>query len=1160
MFKKIKTSAGNMFACLLLVASIVLPTISHAIESQYVYVENFSIKDSTKSIYKVGERVEGSFLLRNAGDKDVSNISYKVSLIQQSAISSNKDIKQFNTIAADMYPARSIGAKAKTDVIPFTFTIPTNAKGAGFEIKVEAISSAGFPLSWNESTPFSIDNPENILTIKNASVLLSNGQEYRPESGFILHGDREAKSARLNVILENKNAEVVMTRPMVSVYAWPIAEGEQPLNTTMLAEQSVAANGTSSVVYDIPTFEYAPGIYEARIDFQNANGKGLTRTQVLKYAIGGEMATIHSLTSVNSIANKGDTIIVNASVTGMPADFGADATAPASSTLDNIAAQPDVSNKTQLHLTIMNERGAIVAEDFKDADLSAENEFNFSLPALKNAKAMHAILIVENQDKKILAQYEGDLSADYFEKKSDWQKSRIIYGAAGIVLLLIIIAIIIMRRKKSGGNPSGSVPAAGAMPLMLLVFAIIATGAIFSALISSSAMAATYNTNPASLGFKYKVLDWYSLNVYECGGRLDVFTTEQAWYDTAWQDTPRNGRQCRSDESRAAQTPAEFRDFLTRENLISKPAYNQTIFVSSPAIDAEFEPGETVRISGMAKYTSGGYTTAGADDTSKFYMGTVVDSATTPTDLALSIAALPPFSNPSFSPDPYGEGLFATYPGSPVVSSTDGDGDEYVSDWMLDTGTRYTAPNSIGIKKFWIGSLSKTRVGAGTFFGGAMHMKYWIQVKGYQEYKVIPARPTNLIALPATACSNTVNFSWTPPSASNLALIDGYRLYRSTSATGPYVLINGSIPKTSVTTSDVIPAGMTGTLHYRLVSYHLATGFESRPADTSVAVTGGQICPSAILSCSVSPSSPVIGESTTWTAIPGAGDMATYTYSWSGAVSGTGASVNQSFGSSGTKTGTVTATAGAIVRTATCSVTVNDDTTTCTPWVPGCPGTGTGSCAAVPDVATGSTLTSSPRLCTGTAVLLGTVNVNVGRTGWVWQCRQGTAAPENCTARCASGIYSVTSGECSDTPDDICDNIDDVQTPADSSSYEVTSEGGRSICLPKEGEIKYFKFQPDTVETACPAYWDTVLPDRSLGFDSTCTIDGLTEIDDAGGTPHTVGWSNLLPPNPTGRAWYLRPVQRLHTLTCTIKDFDGVTRKRLEANARCYKLPETIEI
>ena len=77
------------------------------------------------------------------------------------------------------------------------------------------------------------------------------------------------------------------------------------------------------------------------------------------------------------------------------------------------------------------------------------------------------------------------------------------------------------------------------------------------------------------------------------------------------------------------------------------------------------------------------------------------------------------------------------------------------------------------------------------------------------------------------------------------------------------------------------------------------------------------------VSCTPSPTSATTGQSVTWTATP-TGGTGTYTYVWSGTnnLSGTTRTVQKTYTTTGTKSGSVTVTSGGVSKTSSCSSTV----------------------------------------------------------------------------------------------------------------------------------------------------------------------------------------------------------------------------------------------
>lgn len=217
----------------------------------------------------------------------------------------------------------------------------------------------------------------------------------------------------------------------------------------------------------------------------------------------------------------------------------------------------------------------------------------------------------------------------------------------------------------------------------------------------------------------------------------------------------------------------------------------------------------------------------------------------------------------------------------------------------------------------------------------------------------------------------------------------------------------------------------------------------------------------------------------------------------------------------------------------------NPVTSGCVPGSDGC----RTSCGDIAPIERGRTLTiASPALCTADAVPMA---FSTTLTGFSWKC-QGTwqSLPQSCNVACETGIYSPIAGACADSVADYCPNLSGDQT--DASKYDIVKDPATGVnrCMPKAA-IKYFKFSPDQAAESCPAYWDTELPDASLGFTTTCQINNQA----------TVPGKNLL---PGGVATYLQPVGRLHTLSCKISDMEGVA-KTLTATARCYRIGEQVE-
>lgn len=120
----------------------------------------------------------------------------------------------------------------------------------------------------------------------------------------------------------------------------------------------------------------------------------------------------------------------------------------------------------------------------------------------------------------------------------------------------------------------------------------------------------------------------------------------------------------------------------------------------------------------------------------------------------------------------------------------------------------------------------------------------------------------------------------------------------------------------NVSSCSVSPPGWTGTSGSQSTgsltssqTYSLSCSAPGGSASDSVAVNISGSALSA--SCSVAPTSAIVGGTVTWTASP-SGGTGSYTYSWSGTdgLSGTTQSVQKSYSSPGNKSGSVTVTSG----------------------------------------------------------------------------------------------------------------------------------------------------------------------------------------------------------------------------------------------------------
>ncbi|QQR82295.1 hypothetical protein IPJ70_03380 [Candidatus Campbellbacteria bacterium] len=236
--------------------------------------------------------------------------------------------------------------------------------------------------------------------------------------------------------------------------------------------------------------------------------------------------------------------------------------------------------------------------------------------------------------------------------------------------------------------------------------------------------------------------------------------------------------------------------------------------------------------------------------------------------------------------------------------------------------------------------------------------------------------PTATLSVsPATTTTGgTVTLTWTSTNATSCTGVGpGF-------STGG--AISGSDISSPLTTNTTFTVSCTGP----------GGGAGAPPVDVSV--TGDSVTGS----CSVTPTSITTGQNATWSASPSGGN-GSYTYSWSGTDSLSGASqtIVKTYGTSGTKNGSVTISSNGESTGALSCGTVMVSTPE---------GFDIGQCLTPPD---GGTYATAPT----PACYIGTPSSISGSGPWTWTC-VGSAGTDSCIAYKAT---TPTNGVCAAPPD-----------------------------------------------------------------------------------------------------------------------------------------------
>jgi hypothetical protein len=193
-----------------------------------------------------------------------------------------------------------------------------------------------------------------------------------------------------------------------------------------------------------------------------------------------------------------------------------------------------------------------------------------------------------------------------------------------------------------------------------------------------------------------------------------------------------------------------------------------------------------------------------------------------------------------------------------------------------------------------------------------------------------------------------------------------------------------------------------------------------------------------------------------------------------------------------------------------------------------------------PTISVGVSLSSSVSLCKAgfsyvSPSLFGKADTNT----WNWSCQKNnqTTVNASCSVGCPTGSYfDIASNSCQTTRTDWCPNIDGNQTNI--TLYRRDPAGNCTA----SGAIKYFRFDPNTTNASCPAYWETELVGDTR-FE--CSLNGQTVPSQKpeGALPQIAlpGGSN-------------------YTLSCDLIDnATGVNISTTEKSARCFRVGQVRE-
>ena len=408
---------------LFLGAALVLPTLTFAQNLPAIYVQQLTVD---KSSYQQGDTVRGTALLVNDSSSDQPRVSYSVQL----AGGYGK-----NGLPTKEYAQETLGpvflAKAQSKQINFDFTLPATVAGSDLGIRVQAMLPDGTPLGWDDAQ-FSVAGSSQSLTVTDASVLIGSNS-YGNEAGPTIH---QGETGNLHIALTSQSSDSMTLTPVMTIYDRSITAG-QVVGTQSFAPLTIAANGTASSTYPLPTFNMTLGVYEGTIAFNDSSGISHIQLLAFRYIVAGNIATIHNITADADSGSAGQTVNLTVSYSGNPPDIA--------------AGQIATSSSATLSAELFDENGQSVGQASASIDMSTQTQTVLPITLTGNAKALLADIAISSGGQ-VLASSTAALSADYDSlRQSGVPLSSLLISVGTViaVLLLIVLAFQLIRKRPS---------------------------------------------------------------------------------------------------------------------------------------------------------------------------------------------------------------------------------------------------------------------------------------------------------------------------------------------------------------------------------------------------------------------------------------------------------------------------------------------------------------------------------------------------------------------------------------------------------------------------------------------------------------------------------------------------------------------------------------
>lgn len=256
------------------------------------------------------------------------------------------------------------------------------------------------------------------VSVKHANLLQSNQKRYNLMAGPTIYDPSEvaknsalAKSSSLEITLESNTSATLN----------PVIKFSKLRTDAFATEISInpleIKNGDNYFVLDLPTFDYAPGVYVGSLEF---NSPLIKNTVQFQFIVAGDAVTVGQV----SYANKETNHVFTYNIFGTPVD------------LDNINNSDFEKKIYDVSLSYFKGK-KVVFSDSKSVDFD-EKSFESLVPA-KYKKIDSVNVVVTSKEGKVV--YEGQKELGVNTKKS------LSTATLSIIIALIVLVLIFVFEK-----------------------------------------------------------------------------------------------------------------------------------------------------------------------------------------------------------------------------------------------------------------------------------------------------------------------------------------------------------------------------------------------------------------------------------------------------------------------------------------------------------------------------------------------------------------------------------------------------------------------------------------------------------------------------------------------------------------------------------------